>query len=185
MNSLFNDCKCVSKKLICLFYLWTYYIQVFDSDEEKAIEHYILHVSKMFYGLTKLQVRQLAYKFAKTKKIPMLKSWTVKEAAGEDWLCGFRKRSGKLSLRNPESTSLARSVGFNRPAVNNFFCKLKEALLKGGTIPLQNIWNLDETGISTVVKPSKILAKKGVKQIARISSAQRGVSVTMLLLQRD
>ena len=133
----------------------------------------------MFYGLTKLQERQLAYKFSETKKIPMPKSWTEKEAAGEDWLRGFRKRSGKLSLRNPESTSLARSVGFNRPAVDNFFCKLKEALLRDGTISPQNIWNLDETGISTVVKPSKILAKKGVKQIGQISSAERGVSMTM------
>ena len=97
------------------------YLQVFDSDEEKTLEHYILHVSKMFYGLTKLQVRQLAYKFAETKKIPMPKSWTEKEAAGEDWLRGFRKRSGKLSLCNPESTTLARSMGFNRSAVDNLF----------------------------------------------------------------
>ena len=88
----------------------------------------------MFYGLTKLQVRQLAYKSAKTKKIPTPKSWTEKKAAREDWLRGFRKRSGKLSFRNPESTSLARSVRFNRPAVDNFFCKL-EALLRDGTLP--------------------------------------------------
>ena len=97
----------------------------------------------MLYDLTKLQVRQLVYKFAKTKKIPMPKSWTEKKATGEDWLRGFCKRSEKLSLRNLESTSLARSVGFNRPAVDNFFCKLKKALLRDGTIPPQNIWNLD------------------------------------------
>ena len=109
----------------------------------------------------------------------MSKSWTEKEAAGDDWLCGFRKRSGKLSFRNPESTSLPRSVGINRPAVDNFFCKLKEALIKDGTIPPQNIWNLDETGISPVVQPSKILVKKGVKQIGEISSAERAVLVTM------
>ena len=59
------------------------YLQVFDSDEKKASEHYVLHVLKMD-GLTKLQVRQLAYKFAETKKIPMPKSWTKKETAGED-----------------------------------------------------------------------------------------------------
>ena len=97
------------------------YLQVFNSDKEKVLEHYILHVSKMFYGLTKLQVRQLAYKFAKIKKIPMPKSWTEKEAAGEDWLRGFHNRSEQLSLRNPKLTSLARSVGFNRPAVDNSF----------------------------------------------------------------
>ena len=109
----------------------------------------------------------------------MPKSWTEKEAAGKDWLLGFRKRSGKLSRRNLESTSLSRSVRFNRPAVDNFFCKLKEALLRDGTIPPQNIWNLDETGISTVVKPSKILKKKGIKQIGRILSAERAMLVTM------
>ena len=93
----------------------------------------------------------------------MSKSWTEKEAAGEEWLRGFCKRSGKLSLRNPESTSLARSIGFSRLAVDNFFCKLKEALLRYDIIPPQNIWNLDETEISTVVKPNKILEKKRSK----------------------
>ena len=39
--------------------------------KKRPLEHYILRVSKMFYGLTKLQVRQLAYEFSKTKKIPM------------------------------------------------------------------------------------------------------------------
>ena len=133
----------------------------------------------MFYGLTKLQTRKLAYTFAKIKNICMPSNWMEHEAAGEDWLRGFRRRSGSISLRNPESTSLARSIGFNRPAVKAFFCNLKEVLMRKGTIAPHNIWNLDETGISTVVKPSKILAEKGVKQIGRISSAERGVTVTM------
>ena len=109
----------------------------------------------------------------------MPNNWREKEAAGEDWLRGFRKRSGNLSLRNPESRSLARSIGFNRHAVNAFFCNLKDVPIRDGTISPQNIWNLDETGVSTVVKPGKVLAEKGVKQIGRISSAERGVTVTM------
>ena len=149
-------------------------------DEEKALEAYILKTSKMFYGFTKLQARQLAYKFAKTKNIRIPNNWIKNEAAGEDWLCGFRRRSGNLSLRNPESTSLARSMGFNRPAVNAFFTNLREVLLRGDyAVSPQNIWNLDETGISTVVKPGKILAEKGVKQVGRTSSSERGVMVTM------
>ena len=109
----------------------------------------------------------------------MPNNWREKEAAGEDWLRGFRKRSGNLSLHNPESTSLARSIGFNCPAVNAFFCKLKGVLIRDGTISPQNHWNLNETGVSTVVKPGKILAENGVKQLGRISSAERGVTVTM------
>ena len=133
----------------------------------------------MFYGLTKLQTRQLAFRFAKTKNISMPNNWREREAAGEDWLCGFCRRSGNLFIRNPESMSLARSIGFNRLAVNAFFCNLKDVLLRDGTISPQNIWNLCETRIFTVVKPGKVLAGKGVKQIGRISSAEQGVAVTM------
>ena len=89
-------------------------------------------------------------------------NWLENEVAGEDWLRGFRKRSGSLSLRNPESTSLGRSVGFNRPVVNSFFSKLKEVSLRNDSVLAPHkIWNLDETGISTVVKPNKLLAEKG------------------------
>ena len=42
-------------------------LQVFTVDEERALEHHLLKLSKMFYGLTKTQVRHLAFEFAKTK----------------------------------------------------------------------------------------------------------------------
>ena len=102
----------------------------------------------------------------------MPNNWREKEAAGEDWLRGSRKRSGNLPLRNPESTSLTRSIGFNHPAVNAFFCNLKDVLIRDDIICPQNMWNLDEMGVSTVAKPGKVLAEEGVKQIGRISSAE-------------
>ncbi|XP_066585179.1 uncharacterized protein [Prorops nasuta] len=41
------------------------------------------------------------------------------------------------------------------------------------------IWNVDETGLTTVQKPRKIVAKKGVKQIGAMTSAERGELVTV------
>lgn len=114
------------------------------------------------------------------KQLAIPESWEVQQAAGEDWLRGFRKRAGNISLRHPESTSLARTMGFNRIAVNAFFENLKEVLFRGlSSVPPQNIFNLDETGMSTVVSSGKVLAEKGMKQVSRISSAERGVNVTM------
>ena len=37
-----------------------------------------------------------------------------------------------------------------------------------------DIWNVDETGVSTVQKPNKVVALKGVKQVGSITSSERG-----------
>ena len=42
-----------------------------------------------------------------------------------------------------------------------------------------DIWNLDETGVTTVQKPRSIVATKGIKQIGSMTSAERGELVTM------
>lgn len=43
------------------------------------------------------------------------------------------------------------------------------------------IYNLDETGVTTVLKPRKIIAKKGIKQVGTIVSTERGTLVTVEL----
>ena len=40
------------------------------------------------------------------------------------------------------------------------------------------IFNLDETGLMTLLAPPKILAEKGCKKVGQISSAERGILVT-------
>lgn len=42
-----------------------------------------------------------------------------------------------------------------------------------------DIWNVDETGITTVQKPSKTVGAKGVKQVGGITSTERGTLVTV------
>ena len=43
----------------------------------------------------------------------------------------------------------------------------------------EQIWNVDETGISTVQKPRNVVAAKGLKQIGSVTSGERGSLVTM------
>lgn len=40
--------------------------------------------------------------------------------------------------------------------------------------PPSRIYNLDETGVTTVLRPRKIIANKGIKQVGAIVSAERG-----------
>ena len=98
--------------------------------------------------------------------------------AGYDWAKLFLKRHDDISLRTPEATSMQRMACFNEHNVAAFMDNLENALTRNTYGPAQ-IWNLDETGVTTVQKPVNILATKGVKQVGSVVSQERGTLVTV------
>ena len=42
------------------------------------------------------------------------------------------------------------------------------------------VWNMDETGITNVHRPGKVVASKGVHQVAKMTSGERGKTVTLI-----
>ncbi|XP_021696059.1 uncharacterized protein LOC110675412 [Aedes aegypti] len=88
-------------------------------------------------------------------------------------------RHPDISLRTPESTSLMRAVGFNRPQVDLFYSNLRTLTERYNFRP-SNIYNCDETGVTCVQKHLKVLAPKSARQVGKITSAERGKNVTIL-----
>jgi len=65
----------------------------------------------------------------------------------------------ELSLRISEPTSIRRAVGFNHVQVRRFYDILQETYKKQHINPL-NIWNVDETGLTTVYRPGKVRVRR-------------------------
>ena len=81
-------------------------------------------------------------------------------------------------MRQPEATSLARAAAFNKVNVQKYF-DLLQSLIQDFEIRGKDIYNLDESGYATVQKVPKIIAQKGQKQVAPITSRERGELVTL------
>lgn len=81
---------------------------VFSQQEKELIDH-ILLLSRLFYGVTRLQMRKIAYEYAEKNSIKNNFNESAK-LAGDGWLMqGFLKRSGDISLGKPEHTSIGRT----------------------------------------------------------------------------
>lgn len=152
--------------------------KIFSNEEETLLKDYLLKASKLHYGLTRKNVCQLAYEFAAANNKEVPQSWDVKRSAGFDWFRGFMRRNSTLSLREPQATSLSRATSFNRANVGLFYSNLK-LVLETHKFGPESIWNIDETGCTTVHKPGKVVAQKGQKQVGQVTSAERGTLVTV------
>lgn len=92
------------------------------------------------------------------------------QRASKEWYRYFLRR---------HLTGLARSPAFNKTNVNIFFDKLEKQMI-WYKFTQERKHNLNETGLSTVHTPVRVIAAKGIKQVGSITSAERGVNVTMI-----
>ena len=151
---------------------------VFSPVQEKALKDHVLKLAKLYFGITKVELRKLAFSFAEHNQIKHNFKVELK-MAGKDWYYGFLKRNPEITLRKPEATSINRISAFNKDQVSTFFQNLKK-LYDKFKFKENAIFNIDETGISTVQKPCKRLGPKGVKQFGAKTSGERGKTVTVI-----
>lgn len=152
--------------------------RVFTEEVENSIAEYLITASKHHHGLTTSCTRKFAYQFGMKNNIKFPNSWNQNQKAGKDWMMGFIDRHRNITVRTPEATSLGRATSFNEVNVSKFFDNLDSVMSRYKFEPM-SIYNVDETALTTVHKPPKVLAEKGEKQVGQITSAERGTLVTM------
>lgn len=152
----------------------------FTLEQENKLADYCIKLSQRYYGLSITEFRQLAYQYAQKLGVEgRFQNKRNEELVGWDFYWLFMKRHPGISLRSPEATSLNRVIGFNKVEVDRFFDNLS-TLYEKNNYSAMDIYNVDESGLQTVHKPSKILAPKGVKQIGKITSGERGDTCTII-----
>lgn len=155
------------------------YDTTFSKEVENEFCEYLKKLDDMFFGMTAKDLRIVAFEYAEKNNISHRFNPESK-MAGKEWLRGFMKRHPDISLRRPTSTSIARAMGFNMPQCERFFINLTVLMDKYNFTP-NNIYNMDETGISTVPNnPPKVITTKGKRAVNKISSAERGTNVTVV-----
>lgn len=101
---------------------------ILPQELEAKLVDYILNMEKNFFGLTRRDLRTLAFQLARRNNLPNNFS-LLQESAGKKWLKGFLKRHGhKISIRKPTGTSVVRASGFNRQSVSEFFDLLEKVM---------------------------------------------------------
>uniref|UniRef100_A0A0A9VUF8 Jerky protein-like protein n=2 Tax=Lygus hesperus TaxID=30085 RepID=A0A0A9VUF8_LYGHE len=156
------------------------YRRVFTDQDEEDLVRYLVQCSKMLCGLTRKSLARLAFGFAQRNGKLIPANWGSNGEAGRKFISDFLKRHGDvLSLRKPQPTSIGRAACFNRPVIDAFFLNLS-GLFDRYEFGPEQIFNVDESGLSTVQVPPKIIAQKGTRNVGTIASAERGTNVTMI-----
>jgi len=87
--------------------------------------------------------------------------------AGKKWLRCFLSRNAVLSIRKLEEVCIQRAQGYNQSKITIFEEVLRKELFHedgNRRIPVENIFNADETRITVNHKPHKIVASKGKRR---------------------
>ena len=143
----------------------------------EELKKHIKAMDDAFYGLTTRDICSLVFEFCSKNKIPRPFN-QVKQSAGRDFIYNFLKRHPDLSLRKPQGISINRILGCNKENVQRYFLNLNQLLDENDFSPHQ-IYNCDKTGITTVCKQVKVIAKKGKKSVFPATCGERGVTTTV------
>ena len=144
---------------------------ILSHDQEK--EH-IINMDQAFYGLSINDIRTIVYDYCQKNNVKNNFN-SDNKMAGRDFVAGFLKRHPR-----PESVSVNRVFGLNKTSVNLYFDNLKTLLNKHNFQP-HEIFNCDESGLTCVHKPVKVIAPNGKRCVSSVTSSERGQTTTILV----
>lgn len=149
------------------------------TDMEIKLYTYIIEMQELGFGLTVSMVRKVAHRLATLGGRENFMN-AHNDNASKWWWTNFKKRYN-LALRTPENLAAYRASMANKEIISDFYIKLKSLLEKLKIDGMSDrLWNCDETGLSYVVKPQKVITAIGKRYVYKRTYAERGETHTLL-----
>ncbi|KAA0721632.1 hypothetical protein E1301_Tti024293 [Triplophysa tibetana] len=145
--------------------------QVFNPESETELISCISRASDIYYSLPPKAIRKLSYQLAKRHQLHMPASWRENKQASADWFTAFLKRHPTLRVRSAEPSSRCA-----KDHAEMFYSKLKELTERHRFKP-EDVWNMDEMGISTSQRADRVVVRRGQSQLGCASDRGPLVSV--------
>lgn len=151
---------------------------IMSPELEAQLVEYLSIIENQFYGLTRSDVRKMAYQLAVRNKLKH--SFGCNEIAGRAWFDHFIRRHSKLTIHKATGTSYSRIQGLNKESLSAFYIMLKN-VYEGHNYSANRIFNVSETGLSIVQsKIPHVIGLKGKKQVSFLISAIKGSFITVI-----
>lgn len=113
---------------------------------------------------------QIIKEFPTERDAQVVDRWVKNEKAGNNWYYSFMSRYPSLSLRTPEKLSHSRAIMSNEGIISHYYEELEKVIQENGVNEKpQLLFNCDESGFPLDFRPSKIVVKKGSKNVWVIS----------------
>lgn len=139
---------------------------------ENMIAEKCVQASERGFGVSKQQLLSRVGHIAKAQNLPKIKSKTG--MPGQAFWSGFKTRHPEITLRTPEALSTVRSRGVNPTQIGKYFVDLHHILHNFNLHDRPYaIWNMDESSMPFEHKPTKVLARKGSKDVPGRASNTR------------
>ena len=150
----------------------------FSIEQEDELEDLVMYYARRGFPFTDEKLCQLAFGLASRTQRKGFSP--IKKAAGRKWLRGYLKRKPNLQRKNSQNISAARAMGANPYQIEKFFDLLIQWIRKWGLEFLpNNIWNIDESGVTDVPKVQKVIGVTGERAFQMVA-ADKGETTTVV-----
>ena len=148
--------------------------RIFSAEEEEKLVGHVSYMAEIGYGYGVSGIRYMAKNYAESLGKPV----KAKDALSNCWFYSFLKRWPNLKVAKPQKLTIVRAKSASRDTLDKYYKELGTILTNHNLRDKpQNIYNVDESGVSTEHSPPKIVCSTNTKPQNITSTRSSNVTI--------